>query len=723
MMATGGNEMVTPKKILPSDTDFDTWLATLAVDWQADRLDKVRRAYDLTTPNGLAVADLLADLRVDHEVVTAALLYEAVEKHRLDLPAVEAQFGTAVARLVEGVMALAVIGDLHQHGTQAQAQLESLRKMLLAMARDVRVVLIKLATRLNSMRNFKAYSRAEQRRMAQESLDIFAPLANRLGIGQIKWELEDLALRCLEPDIYKRLAQALEERRADRERYIATVAEALQRELEKAGIRAEVSGRAKHIYSIWRKMQNKHLLFEEIFDVRAVRIRVDSVADCYAALGVVHSLWNHIRREFDDYIANPKDNGYQSLHTAVVGPEGKVLEVQIRTWEMHRNAELGVAAHWLYKEGVTAKGSAYERQIAWLRQMLEWKETAANAGDLLERFKAETFQDRVYAITPKGQIVEMSQGATPLDFAYHIHTEVGHRCRGAKVNGRIVPLSYELKNGDQVEILTAKTGAPSRDWLNPHLGYLKTARARNKARQWFKQQDLDKNIAAGRTALEREFQRLAVDIKQVDFQKLAVKLNFTRPEELFAAIGYGDVTTAAVATRAQELILPPPPPEPLRIARKTQVSEGKGEIKIRGVGRLLTHIARCCKPLPYEPIAGFITQGRGVTIHRRDCANLLNLQNRQRERLIEVDWGEEVQAAYAVDISIDAYDRPGLLRDITSVLLHEQINVLASNTYTDSKIAIAHMVLTLEIAAVEQLSRILDKIAQIPNVMDIRRKG
>jgi GTP pyrophosphokinase len=469
-------------------------------------------------------------------------------------------------------------------------------------------------------------------------------------------------------------------------------------------------------------MQRKRLPFEQIFDVRAVRIMVDSVADCYAVLGVVHSLWNHISQEFDDYIANPKGNGYQSLHTAVVGPEGKTLEIQIRTRQMHRNAELGVAAHWRYKEGRISQGSGFERQIAWLRQILEWKDETPNAEDFLNRFKAEAFQDRVYAVTPKGAVIELTQGATPLDFAYYIHTEVGHRCRGAKVNGRIVPLTYELKNGEQVEILTTKTGTPSRDWLSPHLNYLKTSRARSKVRHWFKQQAQEHNIAAGRTALERELQRLGVDTKQVDMQKVAEKLNFTKPEELFAAVGYGDVTTGSVATKTQELILPPPP-EAIRIARKSQVGEGRSEIKIRGVGNLLTHFAKCCHPVPFEPIMGFITLGRGVTIHRQDCANMLNLLNRHRERIIEVSWGEETQAAYAVDMLINAHDRPGLLRDITSVLLNEQVNVLASNTLTNPKTAIAHMVLTLEINDLEQLSRILDKVGQIPNVMEVRRKG
>ena len=714
--------MVTPARILPSDTRFDTWLTSLPVRWNATQSEAVCRAHELTTDRGLAAADLLADLQMDHEVVIAALLHEPVAAGKLGLKAVGDSFGQVVARLVDGVGKLSLIGDLYQQGPQAQQQLESLRKMLLAMAQDVRVVLIRLAICLVTMRNLKAFPVAEQQRIARETLNIFAPLANRLGMAQMKWELEDLALRSLEPVAYKQLAQALDERRAERESHIAEVIQKLRAELQHAGIDAEVCGRAKHIYSIWRKMQRKQLPFEQIFDIRAVRVTVDTVTDCYAALGVVHSLWNHIRHEFDDYIANPKSNGYQSLHTAVVGPEGKTLEVQIRTWDMHHHAELGVAAHWRYKEG-GAQTSAYEQQIAWLRQLLEWKDDElTDASDFLDRFKAEAFQDHVYVITPKGAVLELPQGATPLDFAYHIHTDIGHRCRGAKVNGRIAPLHYELKNGDQVDVLTARHPAPSRDWLSPHLGYLKSARARGKARQWFKQLDQEKNSAVGKATLEKEFQRLGVDIKQVDLQKLAEKLNFTETDELFAAIGYGDITTGTVATKAQELILPPPPAPVSRLIRKPSGGDSGEGIQIRGVGKLLTHLARCCKPVPFEPIAGFITQGRGVTIHRQDCPNLLNLATREQERMIEVAWGREQKAVYPVDIMIQAYDRTGLLRDITSILLQEKINVLAANTRTDPETAIANMLLTLEIGGVEQLSRILDKISRLPNITDAHRQ-
>jgi GTP pyrophosphokinase len=701
--------------------DFDAWLTGLQVPWTPQQIAIVRRAYALGTPRGLAVADTLAELHVDHEVMTVALLYAALSEGKISLQFVKDNYGVIIARLVDGVTRLDIIGDFHRQGGNAQAQLENLRRMLLAMAQDIRVVLIKLVIRLNEMHTLSALPTGEQKRIAQETLDVFTPLANRLGMGQLKWELEDLSLRYLEPETYQRLTQVLDERRADRERYIATVVDKLKTELQKVNIQAEVFGRAKHIYSIWRKMQRKQLPFEQIFDIRAVRVLVPTKADCYAALGIVHALWNHIREEFDDYIAKPKPNGYQSLHTAVIGPGGKTLEVQIRTQEMHQSAELGVAAHWLYKEAGAGRSGHPPQQIAWLRQMLEWKEEITNADDFLDRFKSEALQDRVYVVTPKGAIMELSQGATPLDFAYHIHTEVGHCCRGARVNGHIVPLTYELKNGELVDIITAKNGAPSRDWLSPHLGYLKTSRAQAKVRQWFKQQDQEKNTAAGRTALEREFQRLDIDLRQVNLQQLAEKLNFTKPDELYAAIGHGDITTGQVAAKIQGLVLPPPP-ETLRIVRRPRTESGKGEIRIRGVGNLLTQIGHCCSPVPFEPIIGYITRGRGVTIHRQDCANLLELANRHRERLIEVEWGEE-EATYPVDIQIDAYDRPGLLRDITSVLVNEKVNVLASTTRTDPQTSMARMMLTLEITDLEQLSRILDRIAQLPNIASVGRRG
>lgn len=714
--------MVSSRQTALAGADFNTWLNTLQIPWTAAQIEFVRNAYVLSGEPDLAVADLLADLGMACEVIAAAFLHAPVAAGQIKRERIEADFGPSVAGLVDGIIKLDAVGELHQSHQHVGPQLERLRKMLLAMAQDVRVVLIKLAMRLHALRHLGQAPEDRRQRLARETLDIFTPLANRLGIGRIKWEMEDLALRYLDPVVYKQIAVALDERRADRERYIARVMEDLRERLRQAGIRAEVSGRVKHIYSIWRKMQRKKLSFEQIFDVRAVRVLVESVNDCYAALGVVHTYWSHIHQEFDDYIAHPKPNGYQSLHTAVIGPEGRPLEVQIRSRAMHQSAELGIAAHWRYKEGSLDPSQAAEQHIAWLRQILESRDEDSDDGDLLERFKAEAFQDRVYAITPKGTIVDLPKGATPLDFAYQIHTDIGHRCRGAKVDGRIVPLSYELKNGQQVEVLTAKSGGPSRDWLSPHLGYIKTGRARAKIRQWFLQQDQEKSIVAGRVILDREFQRLG--LKQLKLDKVAERLGFSRIEDLCAAIGHGALTTAQVVARIQEDLLPAPPAleEALLVTRKSHLAgPGKDDVRIRGVGQLLTQAARCCQPAPFEPIAGYITQGRGVTIHRQDCTNFLGLANRHHERVIQVEWGA-TPATYPVDIMVVARDRSGLLRDITSILANDQVNVLAAATLTQKETAIARMGLTLEITDVVQLSRVLNKIGQLANVVAAYRK-
>ncbi|MCB1810796.1 MAG: GTP diphosphokinase [Candidatus Competibacteraceae bacterium] len=727
--------MVSVAKTPPANTDFEQWLSTLSSSWSDEQRERIKQAHHATLvahPDnviGLTAADLLADLRLDHEAIIAALLHQAVSSKALPQDLVRQRFGAGVAVLVEGIERLDTIGVLHQRGLHNPTQLEGLRKMLLAMAQDVRVVLIKLALQLCRMRSIKQLAEPEQQRLAHETMDIFAPLANRLGIGQFKWEMEDLALRTIDPISYKAIAKALDERRRDREHYINSVLEQLRQTLDRAGIEADLTGRVKHIYSIWRKMQRKQLPFEQIFDVRAVRILVHTVAECYSALGVVHTLWKNIPQEFDDYIANPKGNGYQSLHTAVIGPQGKTLEVQIRTYEMHQSCELGVAAHWRYKEDSKTRDLAFERQIAWLRNLLEYKD-AADSDELLDQFKAEVFQDRVYVLTPKGDILDLAQGATPLDFAYTIHTEIGHRCRGAKINGRIVPLNYELQNGDQVEIMTSREGAPSPNWLRPHLGYLRTSRARAKVRQWFRLQDREKTMQAGRQALEQEFQRLALKLKQVDLDKLAARFNFCRPDELFIAIGNDELTTTAVASALQEQILPGGRPGGLGIvrkdkafvpvARKSQSNDKDTGIRIRGVGNLLTTIAGCCKPVPPEPIIGFITHGRGVTIHRQDCPNLLNLETFHQERFIDVDWGLE-DALYPVDVQIDAYDRSGLLRDITWVLANEKVNVIALNTQSDLEKSTARLRLSVEVGDIAQLSRLLDKLSQLRNVIAVQR--
>ena len=670
-----------------------------------------------------AVADILNDLHLDYETLAAAMLHDVVEDTEVTLDDVRENFGPAIARMVDGVTKMDRIGEFQQEaatGTEDQGQSENLRKLLLAMAEDVRVVLIKLADRLHNMRTLQHLSPESQRRIARETMDIYAPLANRLGIWQVKWELEDLALRYLEPEAYQELVRLLAEKREDREDYIAHVISILKDELAKAGIKATVTGRPKHINSIYRKMQRKRLDFDQIFDMRAVRILVKEEKDCYAALGIVHGLWRHIPKEFDDYIANPKENLYRSLHTAVVGPQGHSLEIQIRTEQMHRHAELGVAAHWRYKEGGSAD-AGYEEKIAWLRQLLEWKDEERSANDFVDRFKSEAFQERVYVLTPQGRIIDLPQGATPLDFAYAVHTEVGHRCRGAKINGRIVPLTYALRNGEQVEVLTARQGGPSRDWMNTHLGYLKTSRARSRVRSWFRHQEFENNVSAGRAILDRELNR--VGITKLSTDKIAGRFKYKQVDDFLAAIGHGDVTAGQLAHAANELL--PRQDElvvqPRRAPRK-ELSTTDSGFKVYGVGNLLTTTARCCKPVPNDPIVGYITRGRGVTIHRQDCGNVLRLQGDDRDRLIEVEWGTAGEDGYQVDIAIEAYDRSGLLRDITAELANEKINLVGVNTLTDKQDGMARMSLTLEIADISQLSRVLAKIAQLPNVVEARRK-
>ncbi len=677
---------------------------------------------------GLEIAEILADLKLDQESLVAAVIYRGVREGKIQLQAVQQRFGPVVAKLIEGVLRMAAISaSLNPRQSMVlgtQAQVENLRKMLVAMVDDVRVALIKLAERTCAIREVKNADEEKRHRVAREVFDIYAPLAHRLGIGHIKWELEDLSFRYLEPDQYKQIAKLLHERRLDREQYIADVMKQLREELAATGIKADISGRAKHIYSIWRKMQRKGLQFSQIYDVRAVRVLVPEVRDCYTALGIVHTLWRHIPKEFDDYIANPKENGYRSLHTAVIGPDGKVLEVQIRTHAMHEEAELGVCAHWRYK-GTDVKSSSdhYEEKIAWLRQVLEWHEELGDIGGLAEQLRVDIEPDRVYVFTPDGHAIDLPKGATPLDFAYRVHTEIGHNCRGAKINGRIVPLNYSLQTGEMVEIITGKHGAPSRDWLNPNLGYITTSRARAKIVHWFKLQARDQNVAAGKTMLERELSRLA--LPPVDFEKLAEKCNLRSAEDMHAALGAGDLRLAHVVNAAQALVEPERGHnEQLELIprRVTHHKPGKrGDVQIQGVGNLLTQMAGCCQPLPGDPIVGYITLGRGVSIHRQDCPSALQLAGREPERMIQVSWGPAPVQTYPVDIVIRAYDRSGLLRDVSQVLLNERINVLAVNTRSNKEDNTAAMMLTIEIPGLDALGRLLARIAQLPNIIEARR--
>lgn len=677
---------------------------------------------------GLEIAQILVDLKLDEETLVAAILYRTVRENKATVMEVELQFGSTVAKLIDGVLRMAAISaSLNPRESvvlNAQAQVENLRKMLVAMVDDVRVALIKLAERTCAIRAVKNAPEDKRYRVAREVFDIYAPLAHRLGIGHIKWELEDLSFRYLEPEQYMHIAGLLHEKRMDRQNFIRDVVQQLETEMQEAGIEAQISGRVKHIYSIWRKMQKKNLRFSEIYDVRAVRILVPAVRDCYTVLGIVHSLWKHIAREFDDYIANPKENGYRSLHTAVIGPEGKVLEVQIRTTEMHEEAELGVCAHWRYK-GTDTQGRSdhYEEKIAWLRQVLEWHEELGDIGGLADQLQVDIEPDRVYVFTPDGHAIDLPKGSTPLDFAYRVHTEIGHNCRGAKINGRIVPLSYNLKTGEQVEIITGKNGAPSRDWLNTNLGYVNTARARAKIVHWFKLQDREQNVVAGRQMLERELTRLA--LMPVDFEQLAERCNVKASEDLFAAIGAGDVRLAHAVGLAQQLQERGSRSQHVElIPRKPTVHMGsrRDEVRIEGVGNLLTQMAGCCQPVPGEPIVGYITQGRGVTIHRQDCPTVLQLSEREPERVIQVSWGSEPVKTYPVDVLIQAYDRAGLLNDILQVLFNEKVNVVALNTSTSKEDGSALIELTIEVPGLDILSRMLGRIAQLPNVIEARRK-
>ncbi|WP_111497489.1 MULTISPECIES: GTP diphosphokinase [Marinobacter] len=697
------------------------------IDLQAVREDRLWAPGASSFRTGVEMAQVLAELHLDQASLVAAILYRAVREERIGLDEVKAEFGDEVAGLINGVQHMAAISSIHHplKGNvlgQSQGQLDNVRKMLVTMIDDVRVALIKLAERTCAIRAVKSAPPEKRMRVAREVFDIYAPLAHRLGIGHIKWELEDLSFRYLHESAYKKIAKLLDEKRLDRDEYIKRVLSALQGELDRAGIQAELAGRAKHIYSIWRKMRRKGIDFSQVYDVRAFRILVPTLRDCYSALGIVHSLWRHIPNEFDDYIASPKENGYQSLHTAVIGPEGKVIEVQIRTRAMHEEAELGVCAHWLYKGTDTGKPSTgYEAKINWLRQVLEWQEDLGDLSGLIDQLKTDVVPDRVYVFTPEGHVVDLPQGATPVDFAYRVHTEVGHACRGAKVNGRIVPLTYPLKTGDQVFILTSNNPAPSRDWLNSSLGYIQTSRARAKVTHWFKEQDRDRNIVDGRAILEDEFKRLSID--DLDLVKLARKVNYQSADDMFAAVGAGDLRPTHVANIAQQLLEPRTKQLDLKLqGTKQKAYEADSDIKIQGVGNLKTQVAKCCKPLPGDPIGGYITVGRGVTVHRQDCLTFLHQREFEPNRIIEVSWGGTQESVYPVDVEIEAYDRSGLLRDITAILANSRCNVLALNTLSNQDDNSATMTVTLEISSLEQLAKLLAQIRNLPNIMEVRRK-
>jgi GTP pyrophosphokinase len=717
------------------------WLSSLADDYTADERASFAAALDYARnltgdaamadgepalDRALGTATIIAALKLDADSVRAALLLGVPVAGAFDGDAIRERFGDDVATVVAGVARMGNIRTTSDGATKEEraAQAENLRKMLLSMVEDIRVVLIKLAERTQSLRHLMNGDARWRERTANEVLDLFAPLANRLGVWQVKWELEDLSLRALQPDTYKSIARLLDERRLDRERYIAEVVDTLRKELAAAGIAAEVTGRPKHIYSIYTKMQRKQAGIDTLYDIRAVRILVDSVKDCYTALGLVHHRWTPLAREFDDYIAKPKSNNYRSLHTAVIGPEGKPLEVQIRTREMHQHSEYGVAAHWRYKEGVAApRDPAFEDRIAWLRQVLDWKDAIADTSEWLAAFKQSLFTDTIYVLTPQGKVIDLPRGATPVDFAYSVHTGLGHRCRGAKVDGHMVPLNTALRNGQRVEVLTVKDGGPSRDWLNPDLGYVTSHRARAKVRQWFKAQVHDETVAQGRAAVERELARAGASTLNLD--ALAAKAGYDNPDDLFAAFARDELNLRQLQIAIKAAVAPAPEPAasgaPDGLVMRAPKATGSGSgILVVGVDRLMTGLARCCKPAPPDPIAGFITRGKGITIHRQSCANLERIRAREPERMIEANWGERRDEVFPVDIVVESGDRPGLLRDISEVFSREKINVTAVNTLTRQHLA--RMSFTIEVGGVEQLKRALALVRDVPGVLAAGRR-
>lgn len=709
----------------------------------------VKRAYDVAAEahtsqkrqsgepyinHCVAVAQILSDLRMQPEVIAAGLLHDTVEDTPITIADIREQFGESVANLVNGVTKLDSLPRVSSKNFESdsvitesaeetlrkrkkQLAIETVRKTFLAMNDDVRVVLIKLADRLHNMRTLGYTPREKQQRIAQETLDIHAPLASRLGIWQIKWELEDLSLRYVNPEKYKEIAELISDRRSTREEQITEIIATLRQVLGQSGIKTEISGRPKHIYSIYKKMIKKDKSFELVRDVRGVRLIVPDIPTCYAALGIVHNHWRPIPGEFDDYIAAPKDNFYQSLHTAVIFDDGKPLEVQIRTPEMHQNSEYGIAAHWRYKESGNKQDAKYEQHILWLRQMMEWNQDVNDAQEFVDSMKSDVFEDRVYVFTPKGDIIDLPAGSTPIDFAYHVHTDIGHRCRGAKIDGKLVPLDHVFKTGQRVEILTTKQGGPSRDWLNSSLGLVKTQRARSKIKAWFKKEDREQNLSHGRNFVEKELRRLS--IHDTNFELLARSLDFKNPEDMFVDVGLGELSMQRIISTISEGELE----EPDEIVTSTPRSDSDttGAVSVVGLKGLLTTTAKCCNPMPGDPIIGYITRGRGATIHRMDCPNILG--SSEKERLVKVSWGSHTRT-YPVPVQVVSFDRPGLIRDISNLLTSEGVNIIDVNVHVEKdkvKADTATIKLILEVRDLNHLSRVLSRLESLDNVLDASR--
>ncbi|ELK8509425.1 GTP diphosphokinase [Vibrio vulnificus] len=726
--------------------ELESWVASLKQDaGVSKRLIEVYRHCqtilqghehaELLLWRGREMIEILVTLSMDKATLVAAQLFPLVSSGAFAREPLEEHYSKEIIKLIDGVDEMAAIGQLNitLEGSAASAQVDNVRRMLLAMVDDFRCVVIKLAERICNLIEVKKAPDEVRRAAAKECANIYAPLANRLGIGQLKWEIEDYAFRYQQPDTYKQIAKQLSERRIVREQYIKDFVDDLSEEMKECGINAEVSGRPKHIYSIWRKMQKKSLAFDELFDVRAVRIIADKLQDCYAALGVVHTKYKHLPSEFDDYVANPKPNGYQSIHTVVLGPEGKTIEIQIRTKQMHEDSELGVAAHWKYKEGSSSGRSGYDEKITWLRKLLDWQEEMSDSGEMLDELRSQVFDDRVYAFTPRGDVVDLPMGATPLDFAYHIHSEVGHRCIGAKVAGRIVPFTHKLNMGDQVEIITQKEPNPSRDWLNPSLGFVTSGRARAKINAWFRKQSREKNLEAGREILENELAKIGATLK--DAEQYAVKrFNVKSADELYVGVGSGDLRINQILNHINALVNKPTAEEEDRQAFERLQEAGnkaagsptrprKDAVVVQGVDNLMSHLARCCQPIPGDEICGYITQGRGISVHRADCEQLEELRHHAPERIIDTVWGRDVVGSYMLTVRVEAMERSGLLKDITTMLANEKIKIISMKSRLDYRTHLNVMDFELEVTNIEVLTRIMKRVEQIKDVMLVKRLG
>ncbi len=728
--------MVKPSSQHPALTDAtqrDHWLLHVQTTYGITHTEILKKACELslqlgesiTTDQGISafyqgieIADILLGLQVDTDTLAAGILASTARYCNLSSETLKEQLGDAVTKLVQGTIAMHPL-DKIAHKNDANNYVNNVKKMMLAMMSDARVIVIKLAERVSIMRHLKKQNAAIQKKYAQETIDIYAPLANRLGIAQMKWELEDLSFALLEPETYTSIAKLLDEKRVDRDKRITDFKILLKQLLDKAGIQADISGRVKHIYSIYRKMYKKNIPYHEIYDTTAVRILVNKIEDCYAALGIVHATWDYLPEEFDDYISRPKENGYQSIHTVITGPQHKLIEVQIRTQDMHKASESGFAAHWVYKEGRT-QTSVYEEKIARLRALLEWHKELTHGKTPLNTFHDVVFADQIYVFTPEGDIIDLPKGATPLDFAYSVHSSLGHRCRGAKVNDKMVPLTYKLSTGERVSILTTREGAPSRDWMNPELGYLVTSRARAKVAHWFKQLHHDEHIITGKQLLEREFAKH--NIHEQNLEKIAQALHVKTPEHLYASISTGNIRLGQILSIIDKNITKKQKPESIIPAHKTKkLLTEKSRFSIEGVGDLLTSIAKCCKPIPGDSIVGYITVGRGITIHRKDCPNMANLNDVGEHRLIDVSWEKTEGEWYHTDIHIHATDRTGLIHDITSILSNHKVNVLGLNTRIHRAHNTADILITIETTGADMLGKIVTQISHIPNIITVKR--